>query len=321
MSIFNRNDKKEHPTRNANEFDKQILRINALEVQLKKLLEFEKQFRASMYGMPQGESSLNELKNTTARKRFQGVHSKDARGMGEFPKANELSRRIEKLEKIVQGISSSRNDSNAYSLPHNIGSMDEKRLRRLVDQIVLEKLAAQNNKHRSEWQKGNDSHSSQINMRLLALEQNYILVNEVQAGLLKRMDELVEKHNELLKKWEETDSAAIRQNPIMIDKLYIDKYEQNNNFAQIGIRELSGALNIGATYGKDVIPKKITEEAKVEIEKMKAAKEEMQSSKGQPDNPQTDESSSDLTQIPLEGEEPYIDIDIEDDSSFDNDLC
>lgn len=326
MSIFNRNNKKEHPMRNANEFDKQILRINTLEVQIKKLLEFEKRFRASMYGTAQSEkggSPRNEQKNT-AEKKPQEVRSKDARVMGEFQKVNEPSRRIEKQEERVQGISFRQDDSNTHSLPHGKGSMDEKRLQRLVEQIVLEKLAVQNNKDRSEWQEESDSFSSLMNMRVLALEHNYILVNEVQAGLLKRMDELVEKHNELLKKWEEAESAAIQQNPIMIDKLYIDKYEQNNNFAQIGIHELSGALNIGATYGKEVIPKKITEGAKAEIEKMKDAKEEMvkqQTSKEQPDKPQTDESSSDLTHIPLEEEEPYTDIDIEDDPSFDKDLC
>lgn len=322
MSIFNRNHKKEHSMRGSNEFDKQILRINSLEVQIKKLLEFEKQLRISMYGAAKGEkggSSRIEQKNT-AEKKPQEVHSKDARVMGEFQKVNELSRRIEKLEKIVQGISSRQYGGNTHSLSYEKGSMDEKRLQRVVEQIVLEKLDAQNNKHRGELQEESDSFSSLINMRVHALEHNYILVNEVQAGLLKRMDELVEKHNELLKKWEETEDTGLQQNPIMIDKLYIDKYEQNNNFAQIGIRELSGALNIGATYGKDIIPKKITEEAKAEIEKMKSAKEEMekpQTSTDEPDKSQTDKSSSDLTSIPHEDEEPYTHIDIDDDPSFD----
>ena len=34
---------------NMNEFEKQILRINALEVHIKKLLKFEKQLRIFMY--------------------------------------------------------------------------------------------------------------------------------------------------------------------------------------------------------------------------------------------------------------------------------
>ena len=35
--------------KNADEWEKQILRINALEVQMKSLLEFEKKIRTSMY--------------------------------------------------------------------------------------------------------------------------------------------------------------------------------------------------------------------------------------------------------------------------------
>ena len=86
----------------------------------------------------------------------------------------------------------------------------------------------------------------------------------------------------------------MQQDPIFktlyIDKLYLDKYEQNNNFAQLGIKNLNGALNIGATYGRDVVPKEITEQVKEDIEKMKTAKEEMEkhqtSAEKQPD-PQT----------------------------------
>ena len=95
-----------------------------------------------------------------------------------------------------------------------------------------------------------------IQMRFLALENNYLLVNEVQAGLLKRVDDLLEKWNAVTfnnNKLEAEDLTMGQEQifkTLYIDKLYLDKYEQNNNFAQLGIKELSGALNIGATYGK-----------------------------------------------------------------------
>ena len=126
------------------------------------------------------------------------------------------------------------------------------------------------------------------------LENNYLLVNEVQAGLLKRVDNLIEKCNELTKKIEETEDSTMQQDPICntlyIDKLYLDKYEQNNNFAQLGINNLSGALNIGATYGRDAVPKEITEQVKEDIAKMKTVKEEMEKNqtsteKIRPDSP------------------------------------
>ena len=178
-----------------------------------------------------------------------------------------------------------------------------------------------------------ESSDSTIKMRVLALENNYLLVNEVQAGLLKRVDNLIEKCNELTIKIEETEDPTMQQDPICntlyIDKFYLDKYEQNNNFAQLGINHLSGALNIGATYGRDVVPKKITEQVKEDIAKMKTTKEEMEksqtSAEKQPgpqtngeENPdsQNDESSSHVNSIPPEEDIPYTNIVIEDDPSL-----
>ncbi|MEH7120194.1 hypothetical protein V7128_22630, partial [Neobacillus vireti] len=42
---------------------------------------------------------------------------------------------------------------------------------------------------------------------------------------------------------------------INIEKIILDKYELNNNFGQLGIKELKGKLNIGATYGSEFTPK------------------------------------------------------------------
>ncbi|PLS01546.1 hypothetical protein [Neobacillus cucumis] len=41
---------------------------------------------------------------------------------------------------------------------------------------------------------------------------------------------------------------------INIEKVILDKYELNNNFGQLGIKELKGKLNIGATYGGEFTP-------------------------------------------------------------------
>ncbi|WML60143.1 hypothetical protein [Neobacillus sp. PS2-9] len=41
---------------------------------------------------------------------------------------------------------------------------------------------------------------------------------------------------------------------INIEKIILDKYELNNNFGQLGIKELKGKLNIGATYGSEYQP-------------------------------------------------------------------
>ena len=102
---------------------------------------------------------------------------------------------------------------------------------------------------------------------------------------------------------------------LYIDKFYLDKYEQNNNIGQIGIHSLSGALNIGATYGKDVIPSKVTEQVKEEIEKIKGDMEEMEkppTGTDEADKHEEEESSSDSTPIPGEEGEDFTEIWIED---------
>ncbi|TDK58898.1 hypothetical protein E2K98_22075 [Bacillus salipaludis] len=53
---------------------------------------------------------------------------------------------------------------------------------------------------------------------------------------------------------------------INIEKIILDKYELNNNFGQLGIKELKGKLNIGATYGSEYTPNLNEDEEKVEEE-------------------------------------------------------
>lgn len=36
---------------------------------------------------------------------------------------------------------------------------------------------------------------------------------------------------------------------LSIDRLIVEKFELNNNFGQLGVKELKGTMNIGATYG------------------------------------------------------------------------
>ena len=176
--------------------------------------------------------------------------------------------------------------------------------------------------HTSEKRDEQEVFCTQIEMRVQQLESNLLLVNEVQAGLLKRMEELIEKNYVLIKKMDETEVSMKKEEPIFktlyIDKLYLEKYEQNNNFAQLGIKSLSGALNIGATYGKEAIPKEITEQVKEDMEKMKEMKAEMENSQpstDQSDDIHHDESSSEVASNPSEENIPYTDIVIEDDDS------
>ena len=61
----------------------------------------------------------------------------------------------------------------------------------------------------------------------------------------------------------------------MLDKFFLDKYEQNNNIGQVRIEELGGTLNIGATYGSGAIPKDFTAQIQKDMEELKNAKSDI----------------------------------------------
>ena len=349
--------------KNADEWEKQILRINALEVQMKSLLEFEKKIRTSMYSNSSGEKKEQERVKTQS-KDFQVKNLENTQKFHELNKGlEELGQRVYQLENSIE----EKALLHPNSLPREEEDKVDERLIHLIEQLVLEKYSVHfqrekqlvkkiqtlENKisiledsikvpsvdqseiedhrqapsedslgHTSEKRDEQEVFCTQIEMRVQQLESNLLLVNEVQAGLLKRMEELIEKNYVLIKKMDETEVSMKKEEPIFktlyIDKLYLEKYEQNNNFAQLGIKSLSGALNIGATYGKEAIPKEITEQVKEDMEKMKEMKAEMENSQpgtDQSDDIHHDESSSEVASNPSEENIPYTDIVIEDDDS------
>ncbi|HJV31273.1 MAG TPA: hypothetical protein VJ558_03695 [Bacillales bacterium] len=99
----------------------------------------------------------------------------------------------------------------------------------------------------------------ELKMKVKLLESNL-------NSLKKDLKDFQEKAN--LQK----DEQIIKEPPIIIEKINIekiilDKYELNNNFGQLGIKELKGKLNIGATYGSEFTPN-VENETKGEDEKI-----------------------------------------------------
>ncbi|WP_428911586.1 hypothetical protein [Niallia sp. Krafla_26] len=344
--------------KNEIEWEKQILRINTLEVQIKGLLEFEKQIRTTMY-----RDSVEEKKEKGQKNQRQDSQGQNR---GNVQKFDDLNKKLEKLGQRVYQLEHSIEEKRTFPtnpLLSEVENKVDKRLIPFIEQILekeaihlqiekqmVEKIQALENQismlndhvanskiddHRempaedfSTREPSNEKMAerevfyTQIDMRVQLLEHNLLLVNEVQSGLLKRLEELSEKSDILMKHLNETEDAMKEKEPIFktlyVDKLYLDKYEQNNNFAQLGIKTLSGALNIGATYGKEAIPKKVTEQVKEDMDKMKEMKEEMENSQpstDKPDDTQHDDSSSEAATHPSEENLPYTDIVIEDDES------
>lgn len=338
---------KENRKNTTNELEKQALRINALEVKMKKLIQFEKECRIAKYS--QKEPLGSGYRNVTSRKTQNGPHEK-GQGNDSDGIMTELTGRVNKLEQSVREINSQVNDRKLER-----EGLDVRKLSGAIDQIISEKLAVhlQREKEMQEKIRGlerqiaflmkgdkqatlamfssgttdtvrssggaankpefeelqtnraekteelhqtsTDFGVSQLNMRISTLEYNYALINSVQAELLKRVEILMERLNGLMEKEDagiggETQNDAVKETVyrnLYIDKLYLDKYEQNNNFAQLGIKQLSGTLNIGATYGLSAIPKEINEHVKEEINKLKAEKEKMQDKASADPDPDT----------------------------------
>lgn len=79
-------------------------------------------------------------------------------------------------------------------------------------------------------------------------------------------------------KKEKDSPPTVQINHLQVDQIVIEHLDYANNFGQLGIKELSGKLNIGSTYEgdisekvKEIVNQKLGKEATVNI---KAKKEE-----------------------------------------------
>lgn len=280
---------------NMNELEKQVLRINTLEVHVKRLLKFEEQFRKYMYGNGElgtirssTESTKRQMEPTSLKEKQSKNINWDREIRIRDQKINELTGRLNKLEQLFQDRLSHQYERTSDFSPEG-------------------KINIQ-------------TFMSNIQKKVEDLGDNYLLLKEVQASLIKKVDEILEKSNLNLEEKKDKDDLNMQHDHIFktlyIDKFYLDKYEQNNNFSQLGIKELSGALNIGATYGKDAIPKEVTEQVKEEMETMKKMKDDMlnqQHDSEQEGDIQSDEAFADSENTQSEEDNPFIEIEIEED--------
>lgn len=102
-------------------------------------------------------------------------------------------------------------------------------------------------------------HDKQSSQKLLELEKRIsTLENEVK----KNKEDLLKELNLLDSKKEKDAQPVIKIEHLKIDKIMIDKFDYANNFGQLGIKELSGKLNIGTSYDGDfskLVEEKINE--------------------------------------------------------------
>jgi hypothetical protein len=86
----------------------------------------------------------------------------------------------------------------------------------------------------------------------MSLKKLFFFTNK-NSSIEKKLESLEQeiKKISLLQQQGEHVQPPIVIEKINIEKIVLDKFELNNNFGQLGIKELKGRLNIGATYGGD----------------------------------------------------------------------
>ena len=111
-----------------------------------------------------------------------------------------------------------------------------------------------------------------IKKKLASLEKN---IEELKRSIVSFQEEKIDSSMQTT-----TQQPPIIIERINIEKIILDKYELNNNLGQLGIKELKGRLNIGATYGSEFTPKFDVENPKPD--KAKHEKNHKQSPKNGP---------------------------------------
>lgn len=359
MGFFNQDKQREQLKNSMNEIEKIMLKVNAHEVHIKRLLNFENETRRSMSRSVERskKEKASEHRNFDSNQRSHQPDSSKKTFEIEMlvkKKIDELARRLDELEQFIQIPSVEERHLDSLKIEKQVEDLVENllaqkfanmrkneenlqvKIRMLEDKVS--KLIERDNEQtqiqpgvgydepefesvtskQSRFDEGNVQNESEesvyfeIQQRLLSLEQNYRVLNEGQALLIRQVNELMGKctNNQNKNGKEEHSDPAFRT--LYIDKLYLDKYEQNNNFAQLGINHLSGALNIGATYGS--VPMPIAEQVKDDIAKMKQAKEEMenQTKSDQSSDPMDEETTANNQSYSPEAEMPFTEIQIED---------
>src|SRR4051812_5606283 len=123
--------------KDLDDWGKQILRINSLEVQMKGLLDFEKKIRTSMYSNSSGEKKEQE-RVKTQDKDFQVKNRENAQKFHEINKGlEELGQRVYQLENFIE----EKGLLHSNPLPREEENIVDERLIHLIEQLVLEEYA------------------------------------------------------------------------------------------------------------------------------------------------------------------------------------
>ncbi len=268
-------------------FKHQIKRINTLEVHMNRFLKLEPQIGSLIMLKKKLEAQPSHSNDSSPSQRSTHKNAEQAYAKDKKEIANQLQFLKEKVAQLEQVISTQPpRDKKIETVPYPD-------LTSLIEQSVEKKMAPYLER------------MTELDERVSALERSMSLLTEVQVDMLKRTSALQEEVKAIHQR------AALLENappPIHIDKFFLDKYEQNNNIGQVGIKELGGTLNIGATYGSGAIPKDFTDQIQKDMEELKNAKSDISSGKTKPAQPAQEEKEN--SSSAFEKEETYTEVPI-----------
>lgn len=249
--MFNKGDRQEKFDQSY--FEKQVRRINTLEVHVSRLIKLESKLSPLL------------LQKTHPDAKREKSFDEGTREQGLFlnQEIERIKRRLTLLEVNVQ-----KGEENGYNHANRTTSF--------INQELLTKMNR--------------------------LETNLSLVNQLQLDILKQLDSARKQYNELQQHFASDDAGKeqpIVHKEIYVDKVFLEKYEQNNNIAQVGIRELSGALNIGATYGTVPLPIATEEEPPTQQEDTFAGGADSEQSS-------SEVAENSFSEIPIEGDSDFV---------------
>ncbi|RHW35722.1 hypothetical protein D1B31_18955 [Neobacillus notoginsengisoli] len=230
--LFRKNEENDTLLHKIEAIEKRIKKMNTLEVHLKRFLQWEQEFapllkeQAGLKRRPAKEVRINEL---------------------------ELEKRIflsvlRELEPLFYHMKSL--DKEIVALK---GTQERKGKRRLPKMVLVRQAPLDSGKQAVE----------SLALRLEMMEQMLVEMRQQVEIQHNRMDE----NEERLRSQQDTcdgrekrkENPGLTPPPVIIqeykiEKVVVDKYEVNNHIAQLGIKELGGQLNIGATYGVGTPP-------------------------------------------------------------------
>ncbi|WP_144481116.1 hypothetical protein [Cytobacillus oceanisediminis] len=278
--------------------DSQVKKLKTVDLHFKRILEMEKTLK--LYELKEkdkqnqdwtaaktGKSGKNtdhhsdkiqkDNQNKPVYRSVDGENRKIS-ASSEWTRIEEMEQRIKRLEEAVV------KQQDLQLVKHEVQNIERENIAKWFTQLIYQELEP----YKQQLKIWNDK-VSQLEMYFDELKKEFSMIKENH----KTADENKNTESTFSKEPnpEKGPSSVIYQE-IKIEKVYLDKYELNNNFAQLGIKELGGQLNIGATYGSGAIPEEVIEQGKEAKESMQEMKEEFEAERDlakEDSNPKDDE--------------------------------